>query len=409
MSPYFHTSSYSGNRIGSSAHGAGPWRAAPASLCALLGFCVAALAAQGAGDRARVESQAKRASDRLVVLQREADQLASQQRSLLVDLRRLEVERDLKTEQLRKIQSEGQKVALQLGIIGNEIDELEQETAASGPILEARLKELYKLGSAGYVRLLFNATDLRELGRTYRMVAAVASLDRIRAEQHKQNLVKLRAAHRSLEKQRSEMTRLQNAAAAARSAADRAAQSRAQLIAQIDARRDLMAALAEELQAAHEKLQQILGAINSGAPRPAVDGSALPIRPFRGDLDWPVAGKMLTTFGRRGTGVAGAPAQNGVQMTAQEGSPVRAVHDGTVIFSGPFTGYGTLVIVDHGSQVYSLYGQLATADVERGVKIGRGDAIGTAGRVLVGIPGMYFEMRVDGKPVDPLEWLKQKS
>jgi septal ring factor EnvC (AmiA/AmiB activator) len=118
---------------------------------------------------------------------------------------------------------------------------------------------------------------------------------------------------------------------------------------------------------------------------------------------------MLTSFGRRGTGVAGAPAQNGIQFTAAEGSPVRAVHDGTIIFAGPFTGYGTLVIADHGSQTFSLYGQLGASQVARDTKVERGDVIGTAGRVLVGIPGMYFEMRVDGKPVDPLEWLKKKS
>jgi septal ring factor EnvC (AmiA/AmiB activator) len=203
------------------------------------------------------------------------------------------------------------------------------------------------------------------------------------------------------------MARLQQAAAAARTAAERAAESHGQLIAEIDARRDLMADLAEELQNAQNKLQQTISAINAGAPRPAVDGSDLPIRPFRGDLDWPVAGKMLTSFGKRGTGVAGAPAQNGVQITAQEGSPVRAVHDGTVIYAGPFTGYGTLVIVDHGAQTYSLYGQLGAAEVERGAKVERSDVVGSAGRVLVGIPGMYFEMRVDGKPVDPLEWLRK--
>jgi septal ring factor EnvC (AmiA/AmiB activator) len=118
---------------------------------------------------------------------------------------------------------------------------------------------------------------------------------------------------------------------------------------------------------------------------------------------------MLTSFGRRGTGVAGAPGQNGIQFTATEGSPVRAVHDGSIAFAGPFTGYGTLVIVDHGAQTFTLYGQLGASQVERAAKVEQGDVIGTAGRVLVGIAGIYFEMRVDGKAVDPLEWLKKKS
>ena len=65
-------------------------------------------------------------------------------------------------------------------------------------------------------------------------------------------------------------------------------------------------------------------------------------------------------------------------------------------------------IVDHGGQIYSLYGQLASTELGNGAKVERGDVLGTAGRVLAGIPGMYFEMRVDGKPVDPLEWLRKR-
>jgi septal ring factor EnvC (AmiA/AmiB activator) len=255
--------------------------------------------------------------------------------------------------------------------------------------------------------MLFNVSDLKEVGRAYRMVAAVATIDRHRAEQQRQNVVRLRSAYTSLEARRAEMAKLKQAAAGARLAADRAAQARTQLITEIDRRRELTAELAGELQTAQVRLQQNLAAINSGAPRAAADGAALPIRPFRGDLEWPVAGRMLTPFGRRGQSVERAPAETGVQFTVEEGSPVRAVHDGTVAFAGPFTGYGNLVIVDHGGQTFSLYGQLAAPQVERGAKIDRGNIVGTAGRILAGIPGMYFEMRVDGKPVDPLEWLKK--
>ena len=375
--------------------------------CAVLVATAATLSSQ-TSDRARTESQARRASERMIALQREADALARQQRSLLGDLRRLEVERNLKVEQLTQIEADTKKVALELGNTGNQIAELEEVTAASRPILEARMVELYKLGKAGYVRLLFNVSNLREVGRGYRMVAAVASIDRHRVEEHQQNLVRLRAAYGKLESRRAEMAKLKQAAASARIAADRAAHSHAQLIADIDRRRELTAELAGELQAAQLKLQQTLAGMNGDFPRAAAEGSMLPIRPFRGDLEWPVSGRMLTPFGRRGATVSRAPGETGVQFAAEEGSTVRAVHDGTVAFAGPFTGYGNLVIVDHGAQTFSLYGQLGAPQVERGTKVERGYAVGTAGRILAGIPGMYFEMRVDGKPVDPLEWLKQK-
>lgn len=359
-------------------------------------------------DRARIESQSRRANERLVALQREADALARQQRSLLVDLRRLEIERDLKAEHVRELEADAQIVARELGNIGNRIDALEEEIAAVRPVLESRMVELYKLGGAGYARLLLNVSDPREFGRAYRMVAAVAALDRQRADRLRQTVVQLRSAHKALEQRQAEMARLQREARAARAAAERAAVAHAQLVTDIDQRRDLTAELASELQSAQARLQQMLAGIKAGVPHNSGEGSALPIRPFRGDLHWPVDGRMLTPFGRRGARIATAPAQAGVQFTAAEGSPVHAVHDGTIMHSGPFTGYGTLVIVDHGRETYSLYGQLAEPRVERGARVEGGDVIGTAGRVLAGIPGIYFEMRVDGTPVDPLEWLKKQ-
>ena len=380
---------------------------ATAPLIGALALAGTALLVAQTSDRARTESQARRASERMIALQREADALASEQRSLLGDLRRLEVERNLRTEQLRQTEADAHKVGIELGNTGNQIAALEEATETARPVLAARMVELYKLGDAGYVRMLLNVSDVKEVGRAYRMVAAVATIDRHRAEEQRQNLSRLQTAYTALEGRRAQMAKLKQAAAAARNAAERAAEARALLITEIDRRRELTAELAGELQTAQTRLQQSLAAMNSGLPRPAAEGPALPIRPFRGDLEWPVAGRMLTPFGRRGTSVARAPAETGVQFAAEEGSAVRAVHDGTVAFAGPFTGYGNLVIVDHGAQTFSLYGQLTAPQVERGSRVERGNVVGTAGRILAGIPGMYFEMRVDGKPVDPLEWLKK--
>jgi septal ring factor EnvC (AmiA/AmiB activator) len=374
---------------------------------ALVLAAAAGLAAQ-TSDRLRTESQARRASERLVALQREAEALAAQERTLLTELRRLELERDLKTEELRQIDADTRQVARELGNAGNQIDALEAQADAERPLLEARIVELYKLGSPGYIRLLFNVADLKEFGRAYRLVSALAALDRQRAAEHQQHLRQLRSAHAALKERSAEMTKLQRQAQAARVATERAAQARLDLIAQIDARRDLTAELANELQSAQQRLQETLGAINSGLPRAASDASALPIRPFRGDLAWPVAGRVMTQFRRQGPRVTTVAGQNGVQIATDEDAQIRAVHDGTVAFAGPFAGYGNLLIVDHGAQTYSLYGQLGSFQASTGTKLERGHIIGTAGRVLAGIPGIYFEMRVDGKPVDPLEWLKKR-
>ena len=364
---------------------------------------VATLAAQ-IPDPAQTQAQAARATDRLRVLQREADTLAVQEKTLLVELRQLEVERDIQVEKLKKTGADLDDIARQIGGTTTRIDALEQQKASNRPALESRLVELYKLGSGGYTRMLLGVRDLRQFGRAYRMVAAVAVLDRQQVEVHRQTVESLKAERSRLVQRRASMAKLQQAARSARAQLDRATKSRADLVAEIDARRDLNARLTGELQAAQQQLQQTLTAVASGGSAEPV---LLPLRAFQRDLDWPVAGRMTARFGRR-SGPAAATSSNGVEISAMEGDTVRAVHEGTVAYADPFTGYGNLVIIDHGSQAYSLYGYLSSLDVSRGARVDRGEMLGTVGQPPTGPAALYFELRIDGKPVDPLEWLKRR-
>ena len=80
---------------------------------------------------------------------------------------------------------------------------------------------------------------------------------------------------------------------------------------------------------------------------------------------------------------------------------------GTVAFADPFSGFGMLVIVDHGDQIFTLYGHLGSAAVHKGDRVDATTTVGLAGRNPSGNPSLYFELRVDGKAVDPLQWLKR--
>ena len=85
-----------------------------------------------------------------------------------------------------------------------------------------------------------------------------------------------------------------------------------------------------------------------------------------------------------------------------------AVHEGAVAFADPFSGFGNLVIVDHGAQAFSLYGNLLDIRVKKGALVEVGQILGTVGATLTGPAGLYFELRVDGQPVDPVQWLKRR-
>ena len=74
-------------------------------------------------------------------------------------------------------------------------------------------------------------------------------------------------------------------------------------------------------------------------------------------------------------------------------------------YAGSFDGLGNLVILDHGAQTFSLYGDLLEMAVGRGVHVDRGQMVGRVGSPLTGSPALYFELRIEGRPVDPLQWL----
>jgi septal ring factor EnvC (AmiA/AmiB activator) len=373
-------------------------------LFLVLLLSVAASSAAQQDDRARTEALAKTTSERLKALNQEADRLASEARTLLGDLRRLELERQIKDEELRQAKADEERVAADLTTLNQELAGLEADEQAERPGLRARLVELYKLGQGGYLRLFLSTTEARSVGQASRIVSAIAKRDRDRIAAHQQRVDDLTRARATLEERRAQQASLRAAAERAQAGARAALQKHESLIADIDRRRDLNAQLAGELLSTQQRLQATLRDLPANAPN-APTPTMLPLTALRGELDWPAAGPLRHRFGQ--TAAAGS-SPNGIEITAGVGTPVRAVHDGTVAFADTFAGYGKLVIVDHGNQAFSLYGHLLDISVARGAGVSHGEPIGTAGFALLGVAGLYFELRVDGQPVDPLQWLKKR-
>jgi septal ring factor EnvC (AmiA/AmiB activator) len=206
-------------------------------------------------DRERVERLSERSSARVQALQAEADELASRQRTLLEDMRRLELERQIRTAEFTTIDQELAENTASLEEATSRIARLEQEAAAERPLVEARLLELYKQGRASYVRLLFNSDDLTGVGRTTRIIGSLAERDRKRFDSHRRTLADLATSRTTLESRQVESASLREAARAARIAVDGAINSQTSLIAEIDARRDLTAQLTGQLEAARARHQ----------------------------------------------------------------------------------------------------------------------------------------------------------
>jgi septal ring factor EnvC (AmiA/AmiB activator) len=134
----------------------------------------------------------------------------------------------------------------------------------------------------------------------------------------------------------------------------------------------------------------------------------VPLAPFQGALEWPADGPVTGRFAQPLSRPGGAAVRNGIEIAAPERAPVVAVHAGIVSYAEPFTGFGNLVILDHGGNDYSLYGYLGSIEVARGQTVQAGTELGRVGTAPAGPPLLYFEIRIDGRAVNPVQWLRSR-
>ena len=172
-------------------------------------------------------------------------------------------------------------------------------------------------------------------------------------------------------------------------------------------------AQAKRVAAQEAAARKAANATRAGGDKPVVPNRA-PTRPVVatapalkvGGLGWPLSGNLLARFGGR---MPDGRSSAGVLIGAPTGSTVTAVADGSVVFSEWMTGYGLILIVDHGNGYMSLYAHNESLLKDAGDRVQRGDAVAKVGSSGgQGTPALYFELRRNGQPVDPASWLQRR-
>jgi len=144
---------------------------------------------------------------------------------------------------------------------------------------------------------------------------------------------------------------------------------------------------------------------SSSAQRPPVRPTQAPPQPATSSIAWrwPTDGQILNRF------VSGEPTRQGIDITGKGGQAVRAAADGVVVYSGSgLVGYGELVIVKHDEQWLSAYGHNRTRLVSEGARVKAGQQIAEMGSTGAAREMLHFEIRYNGKPVDPLSHLPRR-
>lgn len=159
-------------------------------------------------------------------------------------------------------------------------------------------------------------------------------------------------------------------------------------------------------------LQKLLLTLNA-SPKPAkTEHKPVAIQKSfakrRGALTWPVKGKLLARYGSSRN--LGKLTWKGIMIAAPTGKKVVASAPGKVVFADWLRGFGLLMIIDHGDQYMTLYGNNDSLLKQAGDNVSAGELIAQSGvRSMHTHAGLYFEIRHKGSPTNPLKWLSKKS
>ncbi|NLB72947.1 MAG: peptidoglycan DD-metalloendopeptidase family protein [Firmicutes bacterium] len=325
---------------------------------------------------------------------------------------------------LEKTKSRLVSLDKQVKDIGKRIDEAERDLAVSEKelvlakgrlekrlsVLKNRLRAMYMWGPGDYLEALFTASSFSDFLGRYDYLSMIVKND---ADCLNEIELEIQGLSHQMEEVEKKKASLENQRAKLASAKVEFREQEAQLGLEAKERETQLAKLQKERER-YEKALDELEEISRALERAIREQQARDIREGRGIPRWtgkfimPVQGRISSDFGMRYHPIL---KQNrlhaGIDIGVPTGTSVRAAADGVVIHSGWITGYGYTVIIDHGGGLSTLYGHNSSLVVKAGKAVIQGDVISKAGSTGVSTgPHVHFEVRDQGAPVNPWQWLK---
>lgn len=162
----------------------------------------------------------------------------------------------------------------------------------------------------------------------------------------------------------------------------------------------------EKMQADRERIESLLDELEASVINMPLPSDSAPFSQQKSKLPWPSHAKVSAKFGSKIAN--GKITQNGIRFDTKENEPITAIYSGRVIFSNWIRGFGLLIIVDHGEHFMSLYGNNKSLTKETGDWVRAGEIIAISSESTTNPEsGLYFEIRKNGKPLNPQQWLRK--
>lgn len=336
------------------------------------------------------------------------------------------IEKSLKEKEgaLKALGRELALVETTLGKTGKEIERATNEAERKREQIRRRLTAMYKAGEMGSARMFFASDSFPQMLENQRYMQGVLHGDRRLFKEYSARVEQLKGLKGVLEKDIDRKERLLAGIAAKKQEIEDEKAKKAAYLADVRESSKSHQASIRELQANARRLQAMIERLEAsqrkGYTAPGDKKRSLgdrePLHPVadkgfaaqRGRLAVPVKGEIVGRFGRhKHPEYNSYTVSNGLSINAPIGTEIHSVFDGQVIFADYFKGYGNMVIVDHGGGYFSLYGHASRINRKVGAQVSRNEVIAGVGDAdSPRGPMLYFELRYQGKPIDPSPWFR---
>jgi septal ring factor EnvC (AmiA/AmiB activator) len=360
--------------------------------------------------RTWAQSDVEKAREQLQQLEKDIERInkeisnsSSRLSTLQSQLRDAETEIGTLNKDIEATRAEIKTTEEKLAEFNTQLVELEAARDEQKERITQELRSAWRSGSQGHLKILLMQDDPQTVARAMTYYRYVFEARDKLLEDYRNTLEELARVQSNIDLTLGELTQRRDDLEITRNDLQSAQEERKKTVIKIntsliDSKSELEKRLADR-----EELESLLRAIEGAVVNLAVPDNYQPFAKAQGKMPWPVPGKTSNRFGRPRN--EGKMRWQGVTIPAKEGTTVAAIHHGRVVYADWLRGSGLLIIIDHGEGYMSLYAhnQSLLRDVGEWVSAGTQLAnVGSTGGQSSS--ALYFEVRKDGKPIDPAKW-----
>jgi len=317
---------------------------------------------------------------------------------------------------LRRLSARTRQINRRIATLGGESKRREAEIEGQRARLARLLYWRYVGGRSEPLKLVLNREDPHSIARRLHYLGYVSRARARLIDETRSGLAELKALSTEAVEQAAALSTVTAESRSERRRLEREKRARAQVLARlsrdIHRQRREIGTLKRDEQRLTRLIQEISRLVSRARRAPGLRNERVPDSPsgdspfpdLKGRLHLPVRGELANRFGS--PRAEGGVIWKGLFIAARSGDTVRAIADGRVVFADWLRGFGNLLIIDHGDAYMSLYGNNESLLKQVGEAIRGGEAVGVVGASGGNADsGLYFELRHQGRPLDPLDWV----